>query len=133
MNRKALIFIVALGAAGSVALASLNSVDVSRNDKWSEVNEFKAQLPALLQGSKNDAGKFNLASLGEQLGQMTIDGLNVCAHEEIGAEQYIKLSAIVKAVSEYPGVTLQVRELLDSERPVSDCQFRILEAATGIY
>lgn len=132
MNRMALILIAAFGAAGGV-LASLSPVDVSRKDKWAEVYQFKAQLPTLLQGSRKDAGKFNLASLGEQLGQITIDGLHVCSHEEIGAEQYIKLSAIAKSLSEFPGLALQIRDLLDSERTVSDCQLRVLEAATGIY
>ena len=133
MNRKALIILAAFSAAGSVALAAISTVDWTHRDKWTEVDEFKAELPTLLQESKEDAAKFNLLSLGHQLGKITVEGLHVCSNEEIGAEQYIKPSEITKAVSGYPGVSRQLRELLDSERSVSDCQFRVLEAATGMY
>lgn len=133
MNRKALIILAAFSAVGSVALAAISAVDWTHRGKWTEVDEFKAGLPALLQESKGDAAKFNLPRLGHQLGKMTVEGLHVCANEEIGADQYIKLSEITRALSGYPGVSRQLRELLDGERSVSDCQFRVLEAATGIY
>ncbi|PBV09003.1 hypothetical protein CJU35_03885 [Pseudomonas aeruginosa] len=133
MNRKALIVLAAFSVVGSVAIAAIGTVDWDYRDKWAVVEKFKAGLPALLQESRKDASRFNVVSLGNQFGQITVEGLHVCAHEEIGADQYIKLSEITKAVSDNPGVSRQLRELLDSDRSVSDCQFRVLQAATGIY
>ncbi len=134
MSRKRLIAgVVAFGAVASVAYAAFGVFESSPEDKWAELEAFKAGLPTLLVDSQGDPAKFNLVELGNQLGSIRVDGMQVCAHEEISADQYVKLSAIAESLSGKPGASRQLRTLLESSSSATDCQFRVLEASTGIH
>ncbi len=123
---------LALGAVVSVAYAAYGVFELSPADNWENLEAFKAGLPKLLEESQGGATEFNVVELGSRLGRIQIDGMHVCAHEEIAADQYVKLSAIADSLADNPGVSLQLRSLLESSSSVTDCQFRILEAATGV-
>lgn len=114
---------LALAAVAYILLAPEES-------KWAELDSIKAELPALLEGSDNDPRVFNIKTLAEKLGAVRVDGMAVCVHEEIAAEQYIELAEVVQRIEAHNSVMAQLNDLLASDKGISDCQFRILVAAT---
>lgn len=122
-----LISTIAIGlAVAAVAYIPL----ATEESKWAELDSFKTELPALLGGSDNDPRVFNIKTLAEKLGAVRVDGMAVCAPEEISAEQYIELAEVVQRIEAHNSVMAQLNDLLDSDKGISDCQFRVLVAAT---
>lgn len=93
-----------------------------------EVDEFKRSLQRSLH---SDHQTFSIIKLAAKLGEMTAGGFPVCVSEEIAAAQYIELVEIDEnLMAAAPTVAAQLHAMLEQGLPVSDCQFRVLEAAT---
>lgn len=120
-----LIFVVFASSALAIAFNS------QPEDSWAQHDDFIKALPAKLQSSQGNQSEFNIVALARQLSEIRVDGMPVCTVEEVSAEQYIELSAVAEKVSVYPGINLQLNDMLDSNAGLSDCQFRILEAVAG--
>jgi len=123
---------IILGSAICIALASSALALTLKNspkDKWAEVDNFKAGLPAKLESSQGRSSLFNIVELSRLLSRYRIDGMPICAMEEVSAQQYVELSVLANKLAKYPPLTMQLNALLESEEGLSDCQFRILQAA----
>lgn len=128
--RRALIIagaVVAIGAASAAAISRSSG----KEDKWADLDAFKATLRVKLDSSAGNAGQFNITSLADKLAAFRVDGMAVCAPDEIAAEQYIQLAAInEKLTANYKGVAEQLNDLLAKDTGITDCQFRVLDTAT---
>lgn len=118
---------VAIGLASAAAISDSSK----KEDKWAELDEFKASLQVKLASSAGNANHFNIDSLAGKLAAFRVDGMAVCAPDEIAAEQYIQLAAInEKLTASYKGVAAQLNDLLTKDTGITDCQFRVLDTAT---
>ncbi|MFL1449306.1 hypothetical protein ACI77O_12995 [Pseudomonas tritici] len=115
--------------AVTTALAYSFNQGTEKEDKWADLDNFKAELPAKLQASMSTPGSFNLQKLGDELAQFRIDEMPVCATDEISADQYIELSDVSNGLDSNPGVTMQLKKILETDKGISDCQFRVLAVA----
>lgn len=129
MNRRNMVVIGSLLCIALASSALAIAFHAKPLDNWSQVDEFKKELPSKLQSTEGLKTNFDIAALAQQLSALRVNGMPVCAADEISAEQYIELSVVAEKVTAYPDVTLQLNALLDTENGLSDCQFRVLEAA----
>ncbi|MPQ69248.1 hypothetical protein [Pseudomonas sp. MWU12-2323] len=133
MTKTARLTLIIAGFVIAICLASAAVISASSQkiDKWAGLDEFKASLQAKLASSAGNADQFNIASLAGKLAAFRIDGMAVCAPDEISAEQYIQLAAInEKLTANYKGVAAQLNDLLAKDTGITDCQFRVLDTAT---
>ena len=125
---------IAIGAlltAIVAATATAFSIQSRVNNKWSEIDAFKTKLLVNYGDEGVDSNTFNISRLAEELGKLRIDGMAVCASDEISADQYIQLASISNALSKHPHVKVQLKVLLSGDRGLSDCQYRVLDFATA--
>jgi hypothetical protein len=127
MKRTFAILFFSLATLAAVAVVS--TFTFKKEDRWAQVDAFKASLPTKLAESDSSPVSFNIEELGNQLGAFRIEGMAVCAPEEIAADQYIRLSEIAQKFSAYKSVTIQIKNLLDQPTSITDCQFRVLDIA----
>lgn len=96
--------------------------------EWKTLDAFKASLPKLL---ANPEEHFNISALADRLSSYRVSGYEVCAQDEITAAQYIELVAILDRISLVsPDAEAQLNSILEQDKPITDCLFRVLDAAT---
>lgn len=96
--------------------------------EWKSLDAFKASLPKLL---ANPQDRFNIIALADRLSSYRVAGYEVCAQDEITASQYIDLVAILDKISLVsPDAEAQLNSILEQDKPITDCVFRVLDAAT---
>lgn len=131
MNKR---FRYGLIVAGLAAVATITSVfafssKAPSEDKWSQVDTFKAGLNTAFKASGGAAPGFDVVRMGRELSAFRVDGMPVCAQEEITADQYIELSDLATRLAGYPGFTPQLNSVLDTPNGLTDCQFRVIQSA----
>jgi hypothetical protein len=95
---------------------------------WKSLDDFKASLPKLLSSPQE---RFNISALADRLSSYRVAGHEVCAQDEITAAQYIELVAILDKISWVsPDAEAQLNSILEQDKPITDCLFRVLYAAT---
>lgn len=99
-------------------------------DRWARVDDFKRSLPGKLRSANGEAPGFDLKGLAGELARFRVEGMPVCAEEEVTADQYIELSTIAANLSNFRALTLQLNAILESPTGMSDCQFRILQSSS---
>lgn len=120
-----------MGVAALVAITSVFAFSKKApiQDKWGQVDTFKAGLSDTFKASDGRAPGFDVVRLGKELSAFRVDGMPVCADEEITADQYIELSDLASKLAEYTGFTPQLNSILDSPAGLTDCQFRVIQSA----
>lgn len=127
-------FRLGLITVGIAAIATFSGVFAFSSkspleDKWSQVDDFKTALSTAFKASGGSAPGFDVIRMGKELSAFRVDGMPVCANEEITADQYIELSELASKLAKYPGFTPQLNAILDSPTGLTDCQFRVIQSA----
>lgn len=134
IRRKAAIATITFLGAGlaldllvSRAPAGPPPLPQNTTDQSVAVDSFRLGLSAMILDRPE---AFRIQELAVTLSQFRVGGYPVCAEDEISAAQYIELVEIDEKLSDYaPTVASQLHSILESSQPISDCQFRVLEAA----